>query len=343
MNKPFYDNELPWPLIEAALQGELTSEEKLQFESWLIQTPGNRELFERLELVWKEGVADYPSYLAADETRAWSEMQARLDLGAAPRTLAKGRRGTDSRISADGQAGKVRGIGFWNWAAAAAAILLMLGGAELWLYSQKSGQVRYATDDRQGVVRLADSTLVLMAPHTKIQVEEGYNTTARKLVLLDGRAKFVVTHHADRPFEVVMNGARVKDIGTIFIAFETADSIGVQVEEGEVEYTSSVTGVSRELSAGDAIVQTMTPGHRGEIKTNELRFDNAKLSDVIAALQERFGRKIGLADSALGKKRLTVHLKDESFDDAVKVICGTLNLESQPDTNGYILKNRTTR
>jgi transmembrane sensor len=64
------------------------------------------------------------------------------------------------------------------------------------------------------------------------------------------------------------------------------------------------------------------------------------LSDVIAAVQAHFGKKIGLADRTLGNRRLTVHLGGESFDDAVKVICASQNLESQVDSTGYILKNR---
>src|SRR5215475_9844874 len=110
MENPIYDNELPWSLIEAALQGELTSEDKLRLESWLMESPANREHFERLEQVWKEGVADYPRYLEADETRAWNEMQALLDPGATPRMT----------------------IAWWRWTAAAVALLVIVGGAELW-------------------------------------------------------------------------------------------------------------------------------------------------------------------------------------------------------------------
>jgi transmembrane sensor len=167
--------------------------------------------------------------------------------------------------------------------------------------------------------------------------------TPGKVKLIEGKATFAVVHQADRPFEVVMDGAKVKDIGTKFIVFKSADSIQVIVTEGKVAYTNTLTGESRDVAAGSEIVQLMTEGHRGEIKMTDLRFDNARLSEVIAAVQQRYGKKIVLADTSLGKKRLTVHLDGESFDDAVKVICGTLNLEYQADSNGYILKNRTTK
>lgn len=313
------DNEFPWSLIVAALQGELTSEDKLQLEAWLMASPANRQHFERLERVWKEGVADYPRYSEADETRAWSEVQARLDPGAAPR------------------------IGRWRWMAAAAVLVVLIGGAELWQKARNGGGTQYVTADRQEVLSLADQTKVILEPQSRIQVVAGYNKTTRTVVLLEGKASFAVTAHHDVPFEVVMDGASVRDIGTAFVAYNSADSIGVQVTEGKVAYTDKVTGEVRELGAGSSVVQYMAPDRRGEIKTNDLRFDNARLSEVIAAVEERFGKKIGLQDSALGKKRLTVHLDGESFDDAVKVICASLNLESQTDSNGYILKNRGSR
>jgi transmembrane sensor len=312
------NNELPWALIIAALQGELTSEDKLQLEAWLAISAANRAQFEGLEQVWKEGVADYPRYLEVDETRAWSEVQARLDPGAAPRV------------------GVVARIGRWRWAAAAAVLLLVVGGVEIWQRAPNGEGARYETAaGEQRSITLADGTTVAMEPHTKILVRG-----ARMVLLLGGKAGFDVTHHNDKPFEVVMDGASIRDIGTNFVAFKAMDSIGVEVTDGKVAFTNRVTGETRELAAGGTLSMLMSPGHRGEMQTAELRFDNARLTSVIAAVQTRFGKKIGLTDTALGKKRLTVHLDGETFDDAVKVICASLNLESQADSAGYILKNR---
>jgi transmembrane sensor len=326
------DNELPWPLIVAALQGELTSEDKLQLEAWLAESPANRAQFERLERVWKEGVADYPRYLEADATRAWSEVQARLDPGAAPRMRVVPR------------AGMVARMGRWRWAAVAAILLLLLGGAEIWQMARNGEGARYETAAAESrSILLADGTTVVLDPETRLQVTGGFNKSARAVILLGGKAAFVVTHHNEQPFEVVMDGASVGDIGTSFVVAKTTDSIGVIVTEGKVVFTNKVTGETRELGAGSSLVQLMSAGHQGEMQTGTLRFDNARLSEVIAAVQAKFGKKIGLADTALGNKRLTVHLDGESFDDAVKVICASLNLESQADSTGYTLKNHATR
>ncbi len=316
------NNDLPWPLIVSALQGEITSEDKLQLTAWLAESPANREHFERLERVWKEGMVDYPRYLEADETRAWSEMQARLDSGAA----------TPMAV--------VRPMTWRRWVVAAAVLLVIVGGAEFWRMSQRGDETSYATAASElQTVALADGTRITLEPETRVRV--GYSKTSRTVTLLDGKASFAVVHRRDLPFEVVMDGANIKDIGTNFTVSKSADSIQITVKEGKVAYTNTISGESRELAAGNGLVQMMMPAHRGEIKTQDLRFDNAKLSDVVAVLSDRYGKKVALADTSLGKKRLTVHLEGESIDDAIKVICASLNLESKADSNGYILKNRT--
>jgi transmembrane sensor len=334
MNKPFYDNELPWPLIEAALQGELASEDKLLLDSWLLESPANREIFERLERVWKEGMADYPRYLEADETRAWSEMQARLDSGS---VTPMGVVGGDGR-----ETGVVRAITWRRWVVAASALLIIAAGAELWRNSTKAEEKSYATvPGEQQTVALGDGTQIILEPETRVRV--AYSKTSRTVTLVDGKASFAVVHRPDQPFEVDMDGASIKDIGTNFTVSKSADSIQITVTEGKVAFTNTISGESRKLAAGSGLVQYMTPAHRGEIKTQDLRFDNAKLSDVVVVMSERYSKRITLADSSLGKKRITVHLEGENVDDAIKVICASLNLESQADSNGYILRNRTTK
>jgi transmembrane sensor len=328
------DSKIPWSLITAALEGDLTSEDKLRLDSWLMESPANKTTYERLVQVWTEGMADYPIYLEADETRAWSEMQARLAAGSST-PMFEGRPTATNEVRSTGMP-VVRSISWTRWAAAAAVILLVVSGAQFWRMS-RNGETQYATTDQPRTVKLADNTLVVMGLHTRMTAAAG------KVSLIEGNASFAVQHRQDHPFEVVMDGAKVKDIGTNFTVSKTADSIQVIVTEGTIAFTNTVTGESREVAAGGKIVQMMTEAHRGEIKTTELRFDNARLSEVIAAVQEQYGKKIVLADTSVGKKRLTVHLEGESFDDAVKVICGALNLEYQADGNGYILKNRTTK
>src|SRR5690349_2420648 len=75
-----YD-DLPWQLIVPALHGELSPEESGPFEEWLAASPVNREKYQRLLHIWREGIADYTVYAQADEKQAWEALRGQLAMG----------------------------------------------------------------------------------------------------------------------------------------------------------------------------------------------------------------------------------------------------------------------
>jgi ferric-dicitrate binding protein FerR (iron transport regulator) len=109
-----------------------------------------------------------------------------------------------------------------------------------------------------------------------------------------------------------------------------------------VAFTKKETGEVRQLSAGDTLTFYLAKQHQGVIKTtSSLYFDNRPLSEVITALQKQYGKKILLKDTALAQKALTAHLDGESFDDALKTICVSLDLDCLADSGTYLLKSRS--
>ena len=71
---PTYDN-FPWELIVSALQDNLAPDQELLFRQWLVDRKENREHYERLQQMWKEGLADYIFYREADEGKGWEALQ----------------------------------------------------------------------------------------------------------------------------------------------------------------------------------------------------------------------------------------------------------------------------
>lgn len=321
-NKP---NDLPWPLIAAALQNELAPEDVPRFRSWLAESAANQQEYHRFEQLWKEGVADYPRYLEADETRAWGDLQAQLDPGTAPR------------------------IGWRQWTIAVAAMLIIATGVAL-LRSRIRGehQVQYETAaGERRAIPLPDGTIMELEPQTLVQLENGYNKTGRKLNLLGGEAHFVVSPDPGRPFEVDTKAASIRDIGTSFTVALGKDCVSVFVTEGRVAFVKNETGETKDLAAGSSACLYTGGPQQGKLKATPdfavLLFQNAPLSEVLSALGQRYKKTILLQDSTLAGKRLTVNLEGETFDVAIKVICASLNLDSRPDGNGYILTGRVTR
>jgi hypothetical protein len=89
-----YDN-FPWELIVSALQGKLAPEDELLFGQWLAHKHETREHYEKLQQLWKEGLADYVFYRQADEVKAWAALQQRI--GGGHRQASGGRNGCHSR------------------------------------------------------------------------------------------------------------------------------------------------------------------------------------------------------------------------------------------------------
>jgi len=334
-------NELPWDLILSALQGELSGEEEVQFQQWLALSSDNRGTNERLQRMWAEEMADYTFYQQADESGAWKELRSRMgELSLSEGAGALSEEVVEARLAAiRGRAAEGRGrLLTMKWAAVAAVVLLLVGG-EWWYVSRKGEQYVTAANETKEIA-LSDGSRIELRAGSRLRIEAGYNKTDRKMVLVSGVARFDVVHNPERPFVVEMGDVDVKDIGTSFTIDRTADSIKVNVSEGRVAFVRRETGDAREIGAGEAVSFYAADHTFGTVSSlgDQLRFDDKPLSDVIAALEKTSGKKIVLSDGAMGQRKLTVRLGGESFEDAIKTVCASLNLEYSVVNGEYVLK-----
>ena len=327
--QPSYNN-LPWDMILSALQGSLSPEEDVAFREWLDSSAENRQNYEHLQRVWKDKLADYIPYAEADEGKAWEALQRTISQRSSARTPAER---------------KLPMIPRW---AAAAAVILLATGAGWWYLSRKNAPTLYETAREQKLISLPDGSTVDINPQTRIRVAHEFNKADRTVILEAGEAHFAVVHQAERPFVVDVDAVSVTDIGTDFTVRKTKDSIKVTVTGGTVAFIKKETGETRELSAGSSLVYYVAENRFGNIKATDtgmsaashLNFDNAPLSEVITALQKASGKQISLDDVSIAEKRLTVHLEGESFDNAIKIICASLNLEYTENEGSYVLRNK---
>jgi transmembrane sensor len=324
---PTYDN-LPWDMIVSALQGTLSPGEELEFLKWLAISVDNQLRYDQLQRIWKDRLADYMVYHEADEVKALEALHARIN---------------NKRVIITYIA---KGTPMRRWMAAAAVLLLAIG-ASWWYLSGHRGSVGYQTaSNERKSISLPDGSTVELNPQTRIRVVPGYNKAVRTVILDSGEAHFDVTHQERLPFVVDMDVASVKDIGTNFTVQRTKDSIRVAVSGGRVAFVQKKTGEARELSAGNSLAFYISENRFGNMEvangvgseTQSLKFSNSPLSEVIAVLQKVSGKKIALSDPSLGQKRLTVDLNGIAFDNALKIICASLNLEYAEKNSEYILK-----
>jgi transmembrane sensor len=315
---PTYDN-FPWELIVAALQDTLAPEEELILRDWLALNQENRTQYEKLQQLWKEGLADYVFYRGADEVKAWEALRQRIG---------------GSRIVSAIPPKRLPVMGLWM---AVATLFLLVAGAGWWYFARQNAPLLYETADKEKKVSLSDGSFMVIEPRTRIRVAHDFNQSDRTVVLESGKAQFVVAPQAQLPFTVDADVASIKDIGTIFTVQKTTDSIQVTVSSGKVAFIQKETGKSLDIAAGRSLVFYPMEHRFGDIrpvagKTASMRFYNAPLSDIIATLQEAFDKKITINDAALGRKRVTADLNGIPYADAIKIVCASLNLD-------YVEKN----
>jgi transmembrane sensor len=320
-----YDN-LPWELIGSALQGKLAPEEELRFQQWLDQHPDNLAQYEKLQQMWKEGLGDYVYYREADESKAWEVVRQRI--------------GGDRIVQAIPAVPSMAGR---RWMAAASLVLVVVSG--IWYFSRQHTPMLYATAGEVKKMSLPDGSLLVIEPQTRIRVGSDYNKSDRTVILDSGKAEFAVAHKAGLSFIVDVDVASIKDIGTTFTVQKTKDSIQVTVSVGKIAFIQKATGESREVAAGNSLLFYLRENRFGEIQptgrgAGSLRFRDAPLSGVITALQQVYGKKINLADSTIGQKRLTADLNGVTFADAVKIVCTSLNLEYIEESGDILLKSK---
>ena len=331
---PTYDNST-WDMIVSALQGTLSPDEDLQFRQWLTISPDNPKKFEQLQHIWKDGLTDYTRYQETDEIEGWKSFTERIATPPPEDATTIG--------SHFGQRPPlIRRL------AAIAAVLILAAGAGWWYLAGQRNPLLYETaHNEQKKISLPDGSTVVLNPQTRIRLTHSYSTTARTVILSEGEAYFEVSRQEQLPFVVDMDGASVKDLGTSFSVQKTPDSIKVLVSAGKVAFIDKGTGESREISAGSSLCLYTTQHHFGELRSTgladsidkSLQFFNSPLSEVITVLQKVSGKKILINDTAIRQKKLTAHLGGESFDNAIKIICASLNLEYDEKDGIYLLRN----
>ncbi|HEX9509252.1 MAG TPA: FecR domain-containing protein [Puia sp.] len=343
---PTYDN-FPWDLIVSALRGDLSPDEDLQFRQWLADNPDNQQKYDQLQQLWKEGMADYIFYQEADEVKAWDALQRRMG----DRGSAGGNTGSERDEAKVISASFRKRAPLIKRLVTVAAVFLLAIGTGWWYFFGKNGPILYETAvNEQRKISLPDGSTMVLKPQTRIQLVRRYNKASRTVILTSGEAFFEISHHEELPFIVDMETASIKDIGTSFTVQKTEDSIKVMVFSGKVAFSKKEAREAMEISAGSSLCFYIREERFGEIRATDtagsgagsLRFDNSPLSDVIAALQKVSGKKISLTDTVIGQKRLNVNLEGESLDNALKIICASLNLEYAGKNGTYILKTKDT-
>jgi len=295
--------------------GEFSDDDARRLQSWLAEDERHIALLERERATWQALVSLRGAFTAAGGVEA-------------PRIGVRRRRQAWPRLAA----------------AVAAGLLIAL--------LLPSALTRLQADHRAGAavahLALEDGTRIVLDAGSAVDID--YTPDQRRVRLLQGAAWFEVAHGDARPFEVVAQRGRVRDIGTAFAVRLDGDDVRTSVSEGEVEVHGRVGGVGVQLRAGQGIsfhangtlsarhsipVEDIAPWRNGEIL-----LEGVPLEEALRQVARYRSRPVWVAGDLSQAGRITAVFSTADPDEAIATLVRMHGLESQTLPGGVLLIRR---
>jgi transmembrane sensor len=290
-----------WHLRQA--EGELSSEERAAFESWLGASEQHRDVFRRVENAWR----------TVGEVASQPEMMALR--GAAFETA---RRAGLARWTRMSPSVRHRMLGL-----AASLLIAVLGGALWWHLVPRSYETGLG---ERRVVLLSDGTHVSLDAATEVSVR--YSRERRRLWLERGRAKFDVARDPLRPLSVTAHDRTVVATGTSFSVELLNDELRVVLYEGHVAVLEGDEGrinsrravqfavADSALTPGYELIAPSAPGapvHTNRVdpirslswEAGQLVFDDEPLPIAVARMNRYTRTSLAIGDSVAEGMRVS--------------------------------------
>jgi transmembrane sensor len=249
---------------------------------------------------------------------------------------------------------------------AAAALLLIAGGALVWRLAAPRGSSRTESASSAALtrifattvgvvdsIRLPDGTRIVLGPASSIELAAGYGPSSRA-VSLRGQAMFDVVHDAAHPFTVTAGAAELRDVGTVF-SVESEEGVGavrVVVTEGSVAVAHrgrDARGVTLEagdratISAAGAITVARGTASADDLAWLERRLvlRDAPLSEVASDLRRWYGLELRVSDPALARRHLTATFDRDTRADVGRLLAAALGASIMQSGDTIWLRSTT--
>lgn len=199
-----------WDKIAAFLAGEMSSEEKHAFESWVSASKENEIYFQEVKAVWKNSNVKLQLHEVETESE-WQRLQNRM---------------ISSRSLFGGNV----------WMKIAAAFFMVALAIYGLIIFNLEDDLRISSGDEVMTIYLPDSSRVWLNINSTLTYAQDFGEDDR-IVTLQGEAYFDVRHDDGKKFRVNTNYSSVEVIGTSFNMKEDSSTVTLSVEKGKVIFS----------------------------------------------------------------------------------------------------------
>ena len=210
--------------------------------------------------------------------------------------------------------------------------------------SQKSLIEKINTTSQPLSIVLNDGSIVTLESGSKMSYPATFDTQKRE-VYLSGNAFFNVAKNSNQPFLVYANETVTKVLGTSFWikATDNSNKVEVIVKTGQVSvYAKEEFKKIAQNPNQNAVAVVLTPNQqvvfdRSEqslkksvvenpqilmtTENREMRFEDAPITEVLAALEKTYGIKITYDHDTFSKCLITTDFSDEPLFDKLTILC----------------------
>ncbi len=289
--------------------GQITNEQRKAFEIWINENPAHLAAFEEIEALSANMKAISKNHRQHNPDKTTEFGAAVIETAALVRA---------HRIHKEGYTIRRK------LAAVAATILILMSGVWFWQSpASKYGVTSYQTAiGEQKMIMLSDGSVMTLNTNSEISVAMTDNI--RRLHLMRGEVFFKVAKDKSRPFEVAVQNAFVRAVGTAFNIRQRGAQVSVLVAEGTVEVKSSFTPLAiaqdkeslsekkELLMAGDQITFGREKLQRVQLESElvsrtllwregRLILDEKSLAEIIREIQPYIVEKIIIADDGVAQ------------------------------------------
>ncbi len=308
-------------LIINHLSGALSPKEEADFRHMLEGNAEWKQEYESLKQIWDDSVLYDEAVELPDMDVAWEKFESR---------------------AFEEERGKVRKMAPWGRWMAIAAGLLILVVAVFWITGTDSVTDKSMVSQEVQNESL-DVELVDLPDGSKVWLERGaaisYNEPFDRMVSLQGKALFEVTHLDENQRFVVQSGdSRTTVLGTVFSVDATTDGqVQVYVENGKVALESPTSANTRiELNPGEIGTfdkQTLST-HKSMSKsenmlawkTKRLTFSDTRLEEILYQLESFYGADFEIDNPAILNCTYNTVYDQAPLDEVIADLSFGLNL-----------------
>ncbi|MDN3580315.1 FecR family protein [Mucilaginibacter flavus] len=207
---------------------------------------------------------------------------------------------------------------------------------------------------------LPDSSVVWLNPNTSLFYPKVFQAKSRN-VSMNGDCFFEITKNPKRPFIISSQHMVTKVWGTSFRVLDNTDMQAalVTVVTGKVSVSkkgSVAANAGATLSANEVLLMPkqqvvyntatnqLTANKQANVsalniyKHIDLSFENARLTEIVKVLNQKFDANIKIKDDRLDKAGMTADLTDLNLPEVLEVLKTSMNLNYEISNDLIILK-----